>query len=72
MFCLFLRVTPAPRSLTSQSAGFEAFELLDKEVFQNLGTLVEGRVAGVVVAAVVEDFGHVCYKLRQLDVLAFL
>lgn len=53
-------------------AGLEAFELLDKEGLQNFGTLVEGRVAGVVVAAVVEDFGHVCYELRQLDVLALL
>lgn len=53
-------------------AGFKAFEFLDKESLQNLGTLVEGRVAGVVVAAVVEDFGHVCYKLCQLDVLALL
>lgn len=51
-------------------AGFKAFELLDEEVLQNFGTLVEGWVAGVVVAAVVEDFGHVCYKLSQLDVLA--
>lgn len=51
-------------------AGFKTFEFLDKEVLQNLGTLVEGRVAGVVVAAVVEDFGHVCYELRELDVLA--
>lgn len=50
-------------------AGFKAFELLDEEVLQNFGTLVEGWVAGVVVAAVVEDFGHVCYKLSQLDVL---
>lgn len=53
-------------------AGLEAFELLDKEGLQYFGTLVEGRVAGVVVAAVVEDFGHVCYELRQLDVLALL
>lgn len=53
-------------------AGFKAFEFLDKEGLQNLCTLVEGRVAGVVVAAVVEDFGHVCYKLCQLDVLALL
>ena len=51
-------------------AGFKAFELLDKEVLQNFGTLVEGWVAGVIVAAIVEDFGHVCYKLSQLDVLA--
>lgn len=50
-------------------AGFEAFELLDEEVLQNLGTLVKRRVAGVVVPAVVEDFGHVCYELGQLDVL---
>lgn len=53
-------------------AGFKTFEFLDKEGLQNLGTLVEGRVAGVVVAAVVEDFGHVCYKLGQLDVLPLL
>lgn len=53
-------------------AGFEAFEFLDKEGLQNLGTLVEGRVAGVVVAAVVEDFGHVRHKLCQLDVLPLL
>lgn len=53
-------------------ASFEAFELLDKEVLQNLGTLVEGRVTGVIVSAVVEDFGHVCYKFCQLDILAFL
>ena len=53
-------------------AGFEPFEFLDKEGLQNLGTLVEGRVAGVVVAAVVEDFGHVRHKLCQLDVLALL
>ncbi len=53
-------------------AGFEAFEFLDKEVLQNLGTLVEGRVTGVVVAAVVEDFGHVRYELCQLNVLALL
>ncbi len=50
-------------------AGFEAFKFLDKEVLQNLGTLVEGRVARVVVAAIVKDFGHVRYELRQLDVL---
>lgn len=53
-------------------AGLKAFEFLDEEGLQNLGALVEGRVAGVVVAAVVEDFGHVGYKLRQLDVLALL
>lgn len=53
-------------------AGFEAFEFLDKEVLQNLGTLVKGRVAGIVVSAVVEDFGHVCYKFCQLDVLPFV
>lgn len=53
-------------------AGFEAFEFLDEEGLQNLGTLVEGRVTGVVVAAVVKDFGHVRYELCQLDVLALL
>lgn len=53
-------------------AGFEAFELLDEEVLQNLGTLVKGRVAGIVVSAVVKDFGHVCYKFCQLDVPPFV
>ena len=53
-------------------AGFETFELLDEEVLQDLRTLVEGRVAGVVVAAVVEDFGHVRHELGQLDVVALL
>lgn len=53
-------------------AGLETFEFLDKEGLQNLGALVEGRVAGVVVSTVVEDFGHVGYKLRQLDILALL
>lgn len=53
-------------------AGFEPFEFLDKEGLQNLSTLVEGRVTGVVVAAVVEDFGHVRHKLCQLDVFALL
>lgn len=58
--------------MTSQSAGFETFELLDEEVLQDLRTLVEGRVAGVVIAAVVKDFGHVRHELRQLDVVALL
>lgn len=52
-------------------AGFEALELLDKEALQNLGTLVEGGLAWVVVSAVVKDFGHVCYKLCQLHVGPF-
>ena len=51
-------------------AGLEALELLDEEVLQDLGTLVEGRVTGVVVAAVVKDFGHVRHKLCQLDVVS--
>ena len=51
-------------------AGLEALELLDEEVLQDLGTLVEGRVAWIVVAAVVKDFGHVRNKLRQLDVVS--
>lgn len=45
-------------------ACFESFELLYKEGFQELGTLVKRWVAGVVVAAVVENFGHVRYKFR--------
>lgn len=53
-------------------AGFEPFELLDKEVLEDLGALVERRVAGVVVSAVVEDFGHVRHELRQPDVVALL
>lgn len=53
-------------------AGFKAFEFLDKEGLQNLGTLVKGRVTGVVVAAVVEDFGHVGHKLRELVVMSLL
>lgn len=53
-------------------AGLKTFEFLDEEGLQNLGALVEGRVAGVVVSTVVEDFGHVGYKLRQLDILALL
>lgn len=68
-FCLFLIIIAVNSILP---AGFEAFELLDKEVLQNLSTLVEGRVAGVVVAAVIEDFGHVRYKLCQLHILALL
>lgn len=63
---------PSPVPVVILPAGFKAFEFLDEERLQNLGTLVEGRVAGVVVAAVVEDFGHVGYKLSQLDVLALL
>lgn len=62
----------AGSDITVLPAGFEALELLDEEVLQDLGTLVEGRVAGVVVAAVVEDFGHVRHKLCQLDVLALM
>lgn len=57
---------------TVSPAGFEALELLDEEGLQNLGTLVKGRVAGVVVPAVVEDFGHVCYKFGQFDVVSLV
>ena len=68
----FISFPPSPVPVVILPAGFKAFEFLDEERLQNLGTLVEGRVAGVVVAAVVEDFGHVGYKLSQLDVLALL
>ena len=53
-------------------AGFEPLELLDEEALQDLGTLEEGRVVGVVVAAVVEHFGHVRHKLCQLAVVTEL
>lgn len=53
-------------------ARFKTFELLHKEGFQHLCTLKEGRVVGVVVAAVVEDFGHVGDKLGQLVIMPLL
>lgn len=53
-------------------ASFETFELLHEEALQDLGALEEGRVVGVVVAAVVEDFGHVRHKLRELVVMPLL
>lgn len=53
-------------------ARFKTFELLHKEGFQHLCTLKEGRVIGVVVAAVVKDFGHVCDKLCELVIMPLL
>lgn len=53
-------------------ACFKSFEFLYKEGLQKLGTLVKGRVAGIVVAAVVEDFGHVRYEFRELVVKTLL
>lgn len=57
---------------SSLPARFETFQLLYKEAFKHLGTLKEGRVIGVVVAAVVKDFGHVGHKLGELVVMPFL
>lgn len=56
----------------SLPASFETFELLYKEAFKHLRTLKEGRVIGVVVAAVVKYFGHVGHKLCDLVVMALL
>lgn len=53
-------------------ARFETFQLLYKEGFEHLRTLKERRVVGVVVAAVVKDFGHVGHKLCELVVMSFL
>lgn len=53
-------------------ARFKTFELLHKEGFQHLCTLKEGRVIGVVVAAVVKDFGHICDKLCELVIMSLL
>lgn len=53
-------------------ACFESFEFLYKERLQELSTLVKRRVAGIVVAAVVEDFGHVRYELCEFAVKVFL
>lgn len=53
-------------------AGLEAFQLLYEEGFEHLGALEEGRVVGVVVAAVVEDFGHVRHELCELLVMSLL
>lgn len=57
---------------SASPAGFETFELLHKEGLQHLGALEEGRVVGVVVAAVVKDFGHVGHKLCQLVIMSLL
>lgn len=53
-------------------APFETFKLLYKEGFEHLCTLKEGRVVGVVIAAVVKDFGHVGHKLCELVVMSLL
>ena len=53
-------------------ACFEALELLDEEALQDLSALEEGRVVGVVVAAIVKHFGHVRHKLCQLAVVTEL
>lgn len=53
-------------------ARFKTFELLHEEGFQHLCTLKEGRVIGVVVAAVVKDFGHICDKLCELVIMPLL
>lgn len=65
---------PSP-SLPSEPvlpARFKAFQLLHKEGLQHLRTLKEGGVVGVVVATVVENFGHICHELRELLVMSLL
>ena len=46
------------------------FEFLYKEWFEHFGALVEGRVAWIVVATVVEDLGDVFDELTEEQVLA--
>lgn len=53
-------------------ARFETFKLLYKEGFKHLCTLKEWCVIGVVITAVVKDFGHIGHKLCQLVVMSLL
>lgn len=69
-----LRTSRVSNSGSTQTspARFESFKLLHKEGFQLLGTLEEGRVIGVVIAAVVKYFGHVGHELCELVVMSLL
>lgn len=53
-------------------AGFETFQLLHKKSFEQFCTLKEWCVIGVVIAAVVKDFGHVSHKFCQFMVMSLL
>lgn len=53
-------------------ACFETFQLLHKKSFKHFCTLKKRCIVGVVIAAVVKDFGHVSHKLCQFMVMSLL
>lgn len=53
-------------------ASLESFQFLYKEWFKNFCTLVKRGVTGIVVTTIIKNFGHICYKFRQLFIISSL
>ena len=53
-------------------ASLESFQFLYKEWFKNFCTLVKRGVTWIVVTTIIKNFGHICYKFRQLLIISSL